>query len=378
MAVPESVKALAERYGLEYWREKGRMKLFPEEFWIDACRARLPGALIPREYGGLGMNLAELCEIVIYLAGKGFSTGLYPLLTNAMSSLVFMDWGTSRQREVFLPRIAAGDVVVGLSVTEKGSGSDVFSIETEARMAGGRYVINGAKMFANNVERASHLLLLARTTPVERVSKRSLGLTLFIVSTKSSGLTYRILEKMGTDYISTYELFLENVEVSQEDVVGKVDEGWKALVRALNADRIVYAALAIGTAQFSIEQASKYASTRKVFGKLIGANQGIQFPLAESYAETSAGYLLCMDAARDFDSGGRADVKACMAKYFATKAALKAVDNALQVLGGYGYLRDWDVERVFRDIMMLKVGPITQELALAYIAEKGLSLPRSY
>jgi acyl-CoA dehydrogenase len=369
---------LKERYGLEYWREISGRKIFPREFWDEVSRMRLPGALIPSEHGGLGLGLAELCEIVIQLGSHGFSTGLYPLLTNAMSSLVILEWGSGKQRRELLPKIATGTVLVGLSVTERESGSDALSIGTTARKENGHYVINGGKMFVNNVDRATHLLLLARTTPADRVAKKSLGLTVFLVDVGAAGLSYRILDKLGMDYVNTCEVMLRDVVVGEDDVVGAVDEGWKVLVKALNADRIVYAALAIGSAQFAIEKARRYAANRKVFGRPIGANQAIQFPLAEDYVMAEAGRLLCMDAARRFDSGERVDVLACMAKYHATIVALKALDHAMQVFGGYGYLRDWDVERIFRDMLMLKVGPITQELALAYIAEKGLGLPRSF
>ncbi|MEM4296972.1 MAG: acyl-CoA dehydrogenase [Nitrososphaerota archaeon] len=239
-------------------------------------------------------------------------------------------------------------------------------------------MIRGSKMFVNNVDRATHLLLLARTTPVDIVEKKSMGLTLFLVDTKSGGLSYRALDKLGTNYVTTCELILEDVHVREEDVVGPVDGGWKVLVSALNADRIVYAALAIGSAQFALERGIKYACERKVFGRPIGANQGVQFPLAEDYVKVEAARLLCLDAARRFDSGERVDVIACMAKYYATEVVLKTLEHSLQVLGGYGYLREWDLERVFRDMLMLRVGPITQELALAYIGEKGLRLPKSF
>ncbi|MEM3031877.1 MAG: acyl-CoA dehydrogenase family protein [Nitrososphaerota archaeon] len=372
------LEPLITKYGPEYRRERDGRKIFPEEFWRDVAGMRLPGALIPAEYGGLGLGLASLCDIVIHLSSRGFSTGLYPLLTNAMSSLVLLGWGSDLQKRELLPLLSSGSAVIGLSVTERDSGSDALSIRTVARREGGFYVIRGSKMFVNNVDRATHLLLLARTTPVDIVEKKSMGLTLFLVDTKSGGLSYRALDKLGTNYVTTCELILEDVHVREEDVVGPVDGGWKVLVSALNADRIVYAALAIGSAQFALERGIKYACERKVFGRPIGANQGVQFPLAEDYVKVEAARLLCLDAARRFDSGERVDVIACMAKYYATEVVLKTLEHSLQVLGGYGYLREWDLERVFRDMLMLRVGPITQELALAYIGEKGLRLPKSF
>lgn len=338
----------------------------------------MPGFLIPATYGGLGKTVGDLVEAVIYLTMHGCGTAVYPLLSNNMSSLVINKSGTEKQRQKFLPRLATGEYIMGLSITERESGSDVLSIKTTAVKQGGKYVINGEKMYVNNFDRATHMLLAARTTPVERAAKKSLGLTLFVLDMKSAGLSFSELPKMGTNYFRTGVMRLENVEVDEEDVVGELDNGWKALAHALNPDRIVYAAVAVGSALFAIKTATTYAQERKVFGKPIGAYQGIQFPLASLYTETEAARLLTLDAAAKFDRGEDASVAACLAKYFASEVVFKAVGQAVQVLGGYGYLRESGLERVLRDIYLLRSGPITQELALAFIAEKGLGLPRSY
>ncbi|BAJ50107.1 acyl-CoA dehydrogenase [Candidatus Caldarchaeum subterraneum] len=374
----KEVLDLPSLFPLSYWEKMSNSGLFPEEFWRECGRRRLPGFLIPATYGGLGKTVGELVEAVIYLTMHGCGTALYPLLSNNMSSLVINKSGTEKQRQRLLPRLASGEYIMGLSITEKESGSDVLSIKTTAVKQGGKYVINGEKMYVNNFDRATHMLLAARTTPLEHAAKKSLGLTLFVLDMKAGGLSFSELPKMGTNYFRTGVMRLENVEVDEENVVGEVDNGWKALAHALNPDRIVYAAVAVGSALFAIKTATSYASERKVFGKPIGAYQGIQFPLASLYTETEAARLLTLDAAAKFDRGEDASVAACLAKYFASEVVFKAVGQAVQVLGGYGYLKESGLERVLRDIYLLRSGPITQELALAFIAEKGLGLPRSY
>lgn len=374
----KEVEDLQVLFPVDYWNRKSDEAAFPEEFWSEASRRKLPGFLIPQRYGGLGKTLTELVETVIYLASHGCGTGLYPLLSNNMSSLVIMNSASEKLREEFLPKLASGDYVMGLAVTEKESGSDVLSIKTSAEKIRGKYVVKGEKMYVNNVDRATHMLLAVRTTPAERVAKKSDGISLFIVEFDRRRLKVEPLEKMGTNYFRTAAVVFDGLEVDEDFVVGELDKGWKALTYALNPDRIVYAALAVGSAFFAIKTASNYARSRLVFGKPIGSYQGIQLPLAAHYSEAEAAKLLTLEAARKFDRRERTDVDACLAKYLASEVAFKAVSVALQVLGGYGYLRESGLERVLRDVYLLKSGPITQELALAYIAEKGLGLPRSY
>ncbi|MEM0349310.1 MAG: acyl-CoA dehydrogenase family protein [Candidatus Caldarchaeum sp.] len=374
----KEVVDLPALFPLSYWEKASDEGEFPEEFWRECGRRRMPGFLIPETYGGLGKTVSKLVEAVIYLTMHGCGTAIYPLLSNNMASLVINKSGSESQRQSILPRLATGEYIMGLSITERESGSDVLSIKTTAVKQGRKYVINGEKMYVNNFDRATHMLLAARTTPLEHVAKKSAGITLFVLDMKSAGLSFSELPKMGTNYFRTGLMRLENVEVDEASVVGEVDNGWKALTHALNPDRIVYAALAVGSALFAIKTATSYAKERKVFGKPIGTYQGIQFPLAVLYAEAEAAKLLTFDAAGKFDRGEDASVAACVAKYFASEVVFKAVGQAIQVLGGYGYLKESGLERVMRDIYLLKSGPITQELALAFIAEKGLGLPRSY
>lgn len=372
------VEDLPRMFPQDYWLEKSEKGVFPEEFWQECGRRRLPGFLIPEEYGGLGGKLEELVNVVVFLASHGFGTALYPVLSNNMSALVLLNAGPQRLRDEILPRLASGEYMMGLAITERESGSDVLSISTSATKSGEGYRVNGEKMFVNNIGRATHMLLAARTTPAEKVVKRSDGITLFVLGVRLEGLSFNVLEKMGTNYFKTGVMKLDDVFIDGDMVVGMVDKGWKALTFALNPDRIVYAAIGAGSALYAVKTAAAYATDRKVFGKPIGSYQGIQLPLAANYAEAEAARLLCVEAAQAFDRGERSDVLACAAKYFASETAFKALGHAMQVLGGYGYLKARHVERVFRDVMLLKSGPITQELALAYVAERGLSLPRSY
>jgi len=374
----EIVEDFPKLFPPRYWLAKSEKEMFPEEFWAECGRRRLPGFLTPAEYGGLGKSLLELTNAVLFLAMNGFGTALYPLLSNAMSSLVIHHAGPQGIRERYLPKIASGEYIVGLAITERASGSDVLSISTSAVRSGDGFIVNGEKIFVNNTARATHMLLAVRTTPVQHAVKKSDGLTILILDLKAEGIRFEELKKTGTNYYKTSVMSLRDVYISAENLVGEVDKGWKALTYALNPDRVVYAAVGVGSALYAIKSAAAYALSRKVFGKPIGAYQGIQLPLAANYAEAESARLLCLEAAKAFDRGERADVLACMAKYLAAEVAFKSVSHAMQVLGGYGYLKDNHLERVLRDILLLKSGPITQELALAYVAEKALSLPRSY
>ncbi len=378
MAALDIVEDLPRIFPTPYWLEKSEQESFPEEFWTECMKRRLPGFMVPEKYGGLGKSLEDLVNAVVYLSSNGFGTSLYPLLSNNMSAIVIASSGPQHLRDEFLPKIASGEYVIGLAVTEKASGSDVLSITTYAEKTGNLYRISGEKMFVNNIGRATHMLLAVRTTPLNEVVKKSDGITLFILDLKAEGLSFKTLGKIGTNYFKTGVMKIEDVMVDERMVVGEVGRGWKALTHALNADRIVYAALGVGSAFYGIKTAVSYAVERKVFGNPIGSYQGIQLPLAANYTEAEAARLLCLEAARAFDRGERSDILACMAKYLASEIAFKALAHAMQVLGGYGYLKEHHLERVFRDILLLKLGPITQELALSYIAEKGLSLPRSY
>ncbi|MCS7137412.1 MAG: acyl-CoA/acyl-ACP dehydrogenase [Candidatus Caldarchaeum sp.] len=374
----QEVEDFPRLFPVVYWNRKSDEKAFPEEFWRECGNRRLCGYVTPSEFGGLGKTFEELVQVVLYLGMYGFGTGVYPLLSNNMSSLLLNKYGDEKIRGKFLPSLATGECIMGLAVTERESGSDVFSIKTSAEKRGEGYVINGEKMYVNNIGKATHMLLAARTTPLENVSKKSDGITVFILDLKQKGLSFETLEKMGTDYYRTATMALHDVQVHAGMVVGEVDKGWQVLTHVLNPDRIVYAALAVGSAFYALKTASSYASDRKVFGKFIGSYQGIQLPLAAHYAETEAAKLLTLEAAKKIDRGEKTDVYACLAKYLASEVAFKTVSHAIQVLGGYGYLKETGLERVLRDIFLLKSGPITQELALAYVAEKGLGLPRSF
>lgn len=374
----EAVKDLPDLFPPSYWLEKSEREAFPWEFWLECGRRRLPGFLAPEAYGGLGGDLEGLVNAVVHLGAHGFGTGLYPLLSNNMSAVVLQSSGSQRLMQEFLPKLASGECVMGLAITERSSGSDVLSISTSAERTGDVYRVNGEKMFVNNLDGATHMLLAARTTPVEKTAKRSEGLTLFILDLKTPGLSFQTLAKTGTNYYRTGVMTLKDVEISSQMVVGEVDKGWRTLTSALNPDRIVYAALGVGSALYAVKTASSYAAVRQVFGKPVGSYQAIQLPLAENYTYAEAARLLCLEAAKAYDRGERADVLACMAKYMASEVAVKTLIHSMQVLGGYGYLKEKHLERVFRDMLLLKSGPITQELALAYVAERGLMLPRSY
>jgi len=367
---------ISSRFGLDYWHEKYREREFPGEFWAELSSRRFVGMLTTPEYGGLGLGLLDLCIVAEALAKGGAGMGLYPFLSNNIASLVLMNHGTDSAKAI-LPRMAVGEEMVGLAYTEEESGSDAFSIKTTAARRRGGFVLTGSKMFVNNIDHATYFMVMARTTQ-ESSEKRSKGLTLFLVKSRVEGMSFKPFEKLGLDYLSTGEMLLSDVFVEEEMVVGEVDGGWRALVNALNADRIVYAATAVGIGLLALNIATQYAKERYVFGRPIGMNQAIQFPLTASYAELEAARTHVYRSAWLFDSGKKCDVAACLSKYLATEAAFRAVENAMRTLGGHSYIKSRHVERLLRDVWLMKVGPLTQELALAYVAEKGLGLPRSF
>lgn len=372
----EDASRLSKSFGLDYWRGVYDAQRFPEEYWSRLSELRLPGVILNAGYGGLGLGLVELVLLTERLASEGAGMGLYAMLSNNLAGLVIQEHGSERAKTL-LPRVVGGELLIGLAFTEEEAGSDAFAIKTIATKKGSGYILHGEKMFVNNVGRATHYLVMARTAQPAG-GRRSQGLTLFLVDSNSEGITYKRLGKMGLDYLATGKMSLEGVYVDETMVVGGVDEGWRAIVNALNADRIAYAALAIGTSRLALGIAVEYAKRRRVFGREIGGYQAIQFPLAASYAELEAAWLLTLNSAVKFDRGESCDVDACLCKYLATEASFRAVEHAMQTLGGHGYLKEHHVERLFRDLLLLKSGPITQELALAYVAQKGLGLPRSF
>lgn len=367
---------LARLFGPGYWLEKYEKQEFPLEFWREVNKRKLNGYITPKEAGGLGNSFLKFCLLVERLAEGGAGFGLYSLISNNLASVILHEHGKGKFKEV-IKAITDKAALIGLAVTEEKSGSDVFAIKTTAKKTEGGFLLSGEKTFVNNIRHADYYMVLART-PQGQAEDRSRSLTLFLLNTSKEGITFRELKKMGMDYTSLGEMRLDNVYVEDNMVIGELGNGWKALTKALNADRIAYAALAVGVGRMALNIAIEHAKKRVVFNRPIGANQGVQFPLAEAWTLLEATWSHVLKAAWMYDSGERTDVEACMVKYSATEAMFKSLRAAMTALGGHGYLRSFHVERLIRDSWILASGPISQELALAYIASRGLGLPRSF
>jgi acyl-CoA dehydrogenase len=393
-------KNIAEEYPPEYWREKDERHEFADEFWRSISEAGFTGAIIPEEYGGSGMGLQELMVIIENLCSNG--TGLagvwYLMLSEIFVSLPIVRYGTDEQKERYLPKLASGEYEGCLALTEPVAGTNTLNISTMAVKRGDTYIVNGSKIFISGIDRAELMVLVTRTTGVDEVSKKTLGLTLFLVELPNPAIKWSPLEKHGVNYSNTCEVSINNLVLKEDDILGPLEYGWYVLLDILNPERIGFAIGAIGTAELAIRKAVEYSINRRVFKDPIGSYQSLQHPLAESYASLQTAKLMAYKAAWLYDTlhkppdnprDGEEVMKkvgeykevgdaANMAKVVAIENAQKAVFWAMQIYGGYGYMRETDVERWWREINLLRLAPVTQQMALNYIAQHILGMPRSY
>lgn len=335
-------------------------------------------ALIPEEYGGSGLGLAEASVIMEEINRSGGNSGACHGQMYNMNTLV--RHGSDSQRKRLLPKIASGELrLQSMGVTEPTTGTDTTKIKTTAVRKGDRYVINGQKVWISRVQHSDLMILLARTTPVDQVSKKSEGMSIFIVDLRDAigkGLTVKPILNMVNH--ETNELFFDDLEIPAENLIGEEGQGFKYILTGLNAERVLIAAECIGDGYWFIDKVTKYVKERTVFGRPIGQNQGVQFPIAESYIEIEAANLMRYEACRLFDAHEPCGAQANMAKYLAAKASWEAANACLQFHGGFGFACEYDVERKFRETRLYQVAPISTNLILSYIAEHILELPRSF
>ena len=378
--VVSSAKEIAEKFNLEYWREKDRKHEFPVEFWDALAKAGFVGMILPEEYGGGGMGLLDLTLATETLGSEacGIGGGFFILLTTIFVGLPVAKHGTKEQKEKYLPKICSGEMLGCMAVTEPEAGSNTLNITTTAKKEGDEYVINGQKVFISNVDKAHVMLLLTRTTPIDKTPKRSFGLSLFLIDLPNPAIEITPIEKLGLHYVNSCEVFINDLRVSEECLLGEKDKGFYILWDVLNPERINNAANAVSCGLLALKLAVKYAKQRSVFKEPIGAYQGIQLPLAEAKAKLEAARLLYHKAAWLFDEGLPCGAESNMAKVVAVEAAGETITYAYETFGGYGYAVEQDIERIWRDFQVLRVAPITQQLALAYIGERVLGLPKSY
>ncbi|MDR7408552.1 MAG: acyl-CoA dehydrogenase family protein [Armatimonadota bacterium] len=374
----DGVRKLCARFPDSYWRELDEQGAYPEAFVRAMTDAGYLAALIPPEYGGAGLGVAEASVILEEVHRSGGNAAACHAQMYVMGAL--LRHGTPEQKQRYLPRIARGELrLQAFAVTEPEAGSDTPSIRTTAVRRGDRYVISGQKVWTSRVEQSDLMLLLARTTPPEQVRRRGEGLSLFLVDLRANlGKTLHVRPIRTMINHPTAEVFLEDLEVPLEDRIGEEGQGFRCILDGLNVERILIAAECIGDGDYFLDRATAYARERRVFGRPIGQNQGIQFPLAQAYARVRAADLMRFRAAELYDAGLPCGPEANMAKLLAAEASWEAANAALQTFGGYGFAREYPIERKFRETRLYQVAPVSTNLVLAYLAHQVLGLPRSY
>jgi acyl-CoA dehydrogenase len=376
--IRDAVRALCAGFPPEYHRQIDQDRAYPEAFVEALTQAGWMAALIPEEYGGSGLGLTEASVIMEEINRAGGNSGACHGQMYNMGTL--LRHGSDVQKAHYLPKIASGELrLQSMGVTEPTTGSDTTKIKTTAERKGDRYVINGQKVWISRVQHSDLMILLARTTPLVEVKKKSLGMSIFIVDLKQAignGLEVKPIRNMVNH--ETNELFFDNLEIPVENLIGEEGMGFKYILDGLNAERALIAAECIGDGYWFIEKVSEYVKERKVFGRPIGQNQGVQFPIAEAHIEIEAANLMRFEACRLFDAQQPCGAQANMAKYLAAKASWEAANACIQFHGGFGFASEYDVERKFRETRLYQVAPISTNLILSYIAEHVLDLPRSF
>jgi acyl-CoA dehydrogenase len=377
--IVRQVRVLCEKFDDEYWRDKDAKAEFPHDFYAAVAKAGYLGVAIPEAYGGSGLGITEAALVMKEVAGSGgamAAASAIHLSIFGVSPIVFH--GTEDQKQRFLPPVVRGEVHAAFAVTEPDAGNDITHIKTSARREGDYYIINGRKVFTTKAREAKKMLILTRTTPFENVKKKTDGMSLFFADLDPAAVEVRELHKLGRAAVDTNMLFIDNLKVPASDLIGGEGRGFHSLLDGLNPERILIAAEAIGIGTIAIKKAVRYAKERIVFSRPIGQNQAIAHPLADAYSKLETAELMMMKAAWLFDNRKPCGPEANIAKLRAADAAWEACDRAVQTLGGYGYMRDYDVERYFRECRLLKIAPVSQEMVLNSISEHVLGLPRSY
>jgi acyl-CoA dehydrogenase len=376
--IRDAVRALCAQFPDEYHRKVDAQRAYPEAFVDALTQAGWLAAMIPLDYGGSGLGLAEASVIMEEINCAGGNSGACHGQMYNMGTL--LRHGSNEQKRKYLPLIATGALrLQSMGVTEPTTGTDTTNIKTTAVRKGDRYVVNGQKVWISRVQHSDLMILLARTTPLADVQKKSEGMSIFLVDLRQAvgnGLTVRPIPNMVNH--ETNELFLENLEIPAENLIGAEGQGFKYILDGLNAERTLIAAECIGDGYWFIDRVTRYAKERSVFGRPIGQNQGVQFPIAEAYVEVEAANLMRWKACQLFDAHKPCGAEANMAKYLAAKASWEAANACLQFHGGFGFAAEYDVERKFRETRLYQVAPISTNLILSYVAEHVLGLPRSF
>ena len=376
--IRKEVATLARSFAPDYWLEKDRKAEYPWEFVRAFAEGGWLGAIVPEEYGGSGLGVTEASLVLheICAAGAGTS-GASPIHFYMFPPMPVIKHGAEALKQRVLPRVATGEIVMSFGVTEPNAGTDTSRIETRAEQHGDGFVVHGRKVWNTNAQNATHMLLLARTASRDP-AKPFHGLTLFFTAFDRSKITVKVIEKLGRAAVDSNEIFIDGLEVPAEDVVGEVGRGFYHLLDSLNPERIMTAIEAVGIGRAALERGVQYAKERVVFDRPIGQNQAIAHPLATAWAKLETAELMCLKAAWLFDHGRPCGPESNTAKLMAAEAGFEACDVALQTHGGYGYAKEFHVERLWREVRLYKIAPVSQQMILNYLSEHVLGLPKSY
>jgi acyl-CoA dehydrogenase len=376
--IRKEVATLARSFSADYWLDKDRKAEYPWEFVKAFAAGGWLGAIIPEEYGGSGLGVTEASLVLheICVAGAGTS-GASPIHFYMFPPMPVIKHGAEALKRRVLPRIATGEIVMSFGVTEPNAGTDTSRIETRAEPRGDGFLVHGRKVWNTNAQQATHILLLARTAPRDP-AKPFAGMTLFFTPFDRAKIAVKVIEKLGRAAVDSNEIFIDGLEVPAADVVGEIGRGFYHLLDSLNPERIMTAIEAVGIGRSALERAVQYAKDRVVFDRPIGQNQAIAHPLAMAWAKLETAELMCMKAAWLFDHGRPCGSESNTAKLMAAEAGFEACDVALQTHGGYGYAKEFHVERLWREIRLYKIAPVSQQMVLNYLSEHVLGLPKSY
>jgi acyl-CoA dehydrogenase len=374
-----AIEKICARFGDDYWLQRDRDGKFPHDFYRALAADGWLGVCIPEAYGGSGLGVAEAAVMMeaIAASGAGFS-GASAVHMNIFGLNPVVVFGTDEQKRRMLPPIAAGKEKACFAVTESNAGLDTSKLETRAERRGDGYVMHGAKIWISTAQVADRMLILARTAPIEHGRKATAGLSLFYTALDRRFIEVREIDKMGRKAVDSNQLFIDGLEVPAEDRIGEDGRGFEYILHGLNPERILVAAEAIGLGRAALRRAATYARDRVVFGRPIGQNQAIQHPLAQCWMELEAADLMMRKAAWQYDQGLPCGPAANAAKYLGAEAGFKACETAVMTHGGYGYAKEYHVERYFRESMIARIAPVTPQLILSFIAERVLGLPKSY
>ncbi|MGG3563912.1 acyl-CoA dehydrogenase family protein [Neobacillus rhizosphaerae] len=375
--IRKSVGSLCERFPEDYWRELDDKNAYPTAFVQALTEEGWLSVLIPEEYGGAGLGMKEACIILEEINRSGGNAGACHAQMYTMGAL--LRYGNEDQKQRFLPKIASGELrLQAFGITEPTAGSDTTSIQTYAERVGDKYVVHGQKIWTSRAEHSDLMMLLARTTPKEQVAKKTDGLSLFILDMKEQAdkIDIRPIDTMINH--ATTEVFFEGAEIPIENLIGEEGKGFRYVLGGMNAERILISSESIGDGMYFVDKSVQYANERVVFGRSIGQNQGVQFPIARGYMDIQAAKLMRDKAAEMFDVGIECGAEANMAKYLASEATWRAANAAMDTYGGYGFAKEYNIERKFREARLFIVAPITNNLVVSYVGQHVLGLPRSF